>query len=449
MTFLRLFVGCSLQIMPFAFLSLYPFKTKFRFSPLKTLLMTVFLILFLSSIFAIICSYLSTCYTQNQTLFFLCNRVFMCCLLPCMLWYLYVVIESVKNKLFIFFFTLASALLITSLCSMLDANLQLDRNRNWILYSNSFLISLAIVTALVWLPFYFLLKRTDIVILEFSAQRGNNYLLLLSISTFTLLTIILIPIDYSSISNPKSWLLYFLLFLIIFLVYFTFFRLFMETQRRLYVEAQLLKGNQHLELYAKQLIRINDSVEDSRKIRHDTRHHILTIQGLLKEGNSDNVRNYLKNYWETLNDDTLLILCEHKIVNAITNHYRSIAQEKNIDFVIHLAIPEEIAISNTDISILIGNLLENAFEAASQIESASFVHFNMKCCGKMLVITVDNSFNGRVNISNNTYLTTKRNSGGIGLKSIEGIARKYAGEVDFKHENGVFYGSVMLNFFSS
>ena len=62
----------------------------------------------------------------------------------------------------------------------------------------------------------------------------------------------------------------------------------------------------------------------------------------------------------------------------------------------------------------------------------------------MLAITVDNSFSGTVRMSDGKYLSTKKSHTGYGLESMEAIAEKYSGGVEFTHEGRVFHSSVMM-----
>ena len=62
----------------------------------------------------------------------------------------------------------------------------------------------------------------------------------------------------------------------------------------------------------------------------------------------------------------------------------------------------------------------------------------------MLVIAVDNGFNGTAKLRNHQYLSTKPNHNGLGLKTLENIAEKYGGGASFTHEGTIFHSSVML-----
>lgn len=101
-------------------------------------------------------------------------------------------------------------------------------------------------------------------------------------------------------------------------------------------------------------------------------------------------------------------------------------------------------IQDTDISVIIGNLLENAIDAVCELPpSERSIKVNMIYRGNMLAITVDNTFNGVVKQKDGVYLSTKSEHRGMGLSSIADIAGKY-GSVEFRNDDKTFYSSVML-----
>ena len=67
--------------------------------------------------------------------------------------------------------------------------------------------------------------------------------------------------------------------------------------------------------------------------------------------------------------------------------------------------------------------------------------------GNILVLTLDNTFNGKCVYSGNKLLSSKREyrEPGIGLASVEDIANKYQGELQIKQKDNIFCVSVLLN----
>ena len=99
MIFLRLFVGHLLQVFPFAVLSFYPFLDRLRFSRRKAAAATAALLLCLAALFAGAGCFLQRRLPGDYTLFRAVNAAFMVSLVPCLLWYFFLVRAEWSKKL--------------------------------------------------------------------------------------------------------------------------------------------------------------------------------------------------------------------------------------------------------------------------------------------------------------------------------------------------------------
>ena len=151
-------------------------------------------------------------------------------------------------------------------------------------------------------------------------------------------------------------------------------------------------------------------------------------------------------FTHSLKEFELLKFCDHQLINMIVSHYYALAKEHDIDFQVHITLPKELPIANSDLTVLLGNLLENAVDAASKSEPTTRnIQLNIILHRKMLAITVDNSFDGKIKCtSTGEYLSTKENHNGMGLKSIADISDKYNGGVEFNHDDREFHSCVMV-----
>ena len=61
-----------------------------------------------------------------------------------------------------------------------------------------------------------------------------------------------------------------------------------------------------------------------------------------------------------------------------------------------------------DLCVMIGNALENAFEACAAVETNRFVTITAEHNGHLLTIMVQNSFDGEIKVVKDTILSRKR-----------------------------------------
>lgn len=178
--------------------------------------------------------------------------------------------------------------------------------------------------------------------------------------------------------------------------------------------------------------------------RHDLRHHLTVLREL-----ADEDPDKLKDYLDTLMDNipsARKSFCENDAVNSIISHYNTICKANDIDFSVSLAVPDQNKhISDGDLCAIFGNLVENAVEACCrQTTGSRFIKLSSQVHRNFLTITMDNSFDGKIEIEGNRFRSSKRDDFGIGIASIKSIAQNARGDADFKQEGNVFLSSVYV-----
>lgn len=202
-----------------------------------------------------------------------------------------------------------------------------------------------------------------------------------------------------------------------------------------------------LEIQEKQYAALFSHIEEIRIARHDLRHHIRTIRQYIFDGDQDKLKEYLDTYVQQMPQKIPLTICENTAVNAIARHYLELAQQENVQLDVVLNLEENPGISASDLCIVLGNSLENALEAARDVEEhARFIRVRSLSTPAMLAVVISNSFSGTLTASENgTFLSTKHpGRQGIGLFSMRVIAEKYDGYAKFEVQDQVFETSIIL-----
>ena len=99
----------------------------------------------------------------------------------------------------------------------------------------------------------------------------------------------------------------------------------------------------------------------------------------------------------------------------------------------------------TDISVILNNGLDNAFEACETAAEHPFVSLSAKQKGNMLLLTIENTSSASLVWEDGLPVSEKPGIGhGFGLKNIQRCAEKYYGTVKAYQEEKRFYLTVML-----
>ena len=110
--------------------------------------------------------------------------------------------------------------------------------------------------------------------------------------------------------------------------------------------------------------------------------------------------------------------------------------------------PKYISVTSTDITVLLGNMLENAVEACKRdTADRKWIKLRIKPHGQsQLLILVDNTCSAPVTFEAGIPLSSKRSGRGIGVASIQEIAARYDGMARFEHQDSIFCTSVRLTY---
>ena len=180
--------------------------------------------------------------------------------------------------------------------------------------------------------------------------------------------------------------------------------------------------------------------------RHDYHNHIQVLKANMSLGEYGLARDYLDKLEQDLREVDQVLKTGNVMVDAILNSKLSMIQERHIAVDATAMVPGDIAVSGIDLSVLIGNLLDNAMEACLEIpeEKDRFIRIYIDIVKKQLYISVTNSMKGKARRSGGSFLSSKEGSHGFGLPRIDGIVSRYHGYLNRQTENGVFATEVML-----
>lgn len=200
------------------------------------------------------------------------------------------------------------------------------------------------------------------------------------------------------------------------------------------------------ELVDKHYAEVETMYRKMRGWRHDYHNHIQVLKAHMEFKQYDEAKKYL----DRLNDDLTTVDTVMKtgnvMVDAILNSKLTMIKERGIEVDATAIVPADVPFSGIDLSVLIGNLLDNAMEACLQVpnQQERFIRIYIDIVKKQFYISVTNSMKGKAKKNGMQYLSTKSGVHGFGLLRIDRIVAKYGGFINRQNEEGVFATEVML-----
>lgn len=187
--------------------------------------------------------------------------------------------------------------------------------------------------------------------------------------------------------------------------------------------------------------RLKELILSIRKQRHDFNHQLQAVYGLMEAGSFDDAREYIKNTYHYVSGTGELIKTDNPGISALVYTKIGIAETRNIEFDISIECSlEGFPLNMNDSSSLLGNLIDNAFDAVERNEAGDRrVRMDITAERGEYIIEVANRGSIDANLLGKIFtpnFTTKKGHGGLGLAIVKEIGDKHGGSVKVFSENG-------------
>jgi len=200
------------------------------------------------------------------------------------------------------------------------------------------------------------------------------------------------------------------------------------------------------DLILKHYDEVQNIYRQMRGWRHDYHNHIQVIKAHNALGQAEEINIYLNKLDKDLTSVDTIIKSGNIMLDAILNSKLSLAASKKIAVNATASAPASVTVSDIDLCVIVGNLLDNAIEACMKLENEEdrFIRIYIGKLKEQLYISISNSMGPGIKKHNGRYITTKKGSHGFGLMRVDNIAKKYDGYINRQYEEGVFATEIML-----
>lgn len=188
---------------------------------------------------------------------------------------------------------------------------------------------------------------------------------------------------------------------------------------------------------------------DIRAFRHDYNQHIMALRELAAAKEDNSVCRYIDNLIE-YQEQTNIISTNNIVADAVINYFYFRRDNETV-FDVKGKLKQDLFISDSDLCIVLSNLLKNASEALERVpmETERKIMMTLFSNDEYLSIQVKNSSIEYSEKELAELKTTKKASvdHGFGIQNIRTALQKYHGIVDFSYENGCFTANIYIQNF--
>ena len=220
------------------------------------------------------------------------------------------------------------------------------------------------------------------------------------------------------------------------------YRTMVRTEQRVQLEVENQLLEKQLDAQLAHYSDLTAQYEQIRAMRHDISHHLNTINALLQEGNLKAATEYSEQLLPAQTYSSRLGACRNPVVDAFLYTRVQDAQTRGVPVRADVSLPVELPVSNTDLIVAFGNLLDNALEACSDIPDAA-ITLRAHMDKGYLVIQESNPVRARQPQGKKPRRIPELERG-VGFRVLSGLAQKYDGSFRHTCENDTYTVTLLL-----
>lgn len=194
----------------------------------------------------------------------------------------------------------------------------------------------------------------------------------------------------------------------------------------------------------KHLNEVRSIHKEMRGYKHDFHHHLQSLKGQLEAGEVDRALAYIEQLDNQLMNVDTLLKTGNVSLDAILSAKIAQAKAENIAVTVKANVPDALTISDLELSIIIGNLLDNAIEACRTVTGERFIRIFISMKGTMLYFSMLNAAGAKKKKTGSLFATHKDGVHGFGLRRAEAILEEHGGWVKYNSEDGAFTSEFLV-----
>ncbi len=195
---------------------------------------------------------------------------------------------------------------------------------------------------------------------------------------------------------------------------------------------------------AKHLEEVRSIHREMRGYKHDFHHHLQVLRTRLEAGETEKALAYIEELDRRLQQVDTLLKTGNTALDAILSGKLAQAKALGIRTTVKANAAEDLTISDVSLSIIVGNLLDNAMEACRKAEGEPFIDLYIGMKNKMLYFHMMNAAGNKKQKQGKLFGSDKRGLHGFGLGRAQTVIEENGGWCKFNSEDGAFTSEFLV-----
>ena len=195
---------------------------------------------------------------------------------------------------------------------------------------------------------------------------------------------------------------------------------------------------QQMEMMRQKIKHTAEAEKNISIYRHDLRHILTTLGGMLSEGSYIEAASYIEKNIGIIEQDALTKWCVNPVLNAMFAAYFAEAKKQDIQINAQLDISDIPDDEAAALSLVFANAIENAIHAVVELPSKDRIIRVRAIQSPQLMFSVSNPYNGSIMLDEDGVPTSEEEGHGIGIRSMLAYCEEHHAVCDFKISDGWF-----------
>ncbi|MEG2194436.1 MAG: GHKL domain-containing protein [Terrisporobacter sp.] len=189
---------------------------------------------------------------------------------------------------------------------------------------------------------------------------------------------------------------------------------------------------------------LENKYNSSRKLIHDIKNHLSTIEELYKINEIDKAKKYTDDIYLMMDRLAQKIYTSNRVLNIIINDKYEKALSFNIYLTCKIGDVNLDFIKDIDLTTIFSNLLDNAIEGSTNFTGDKVINLKIDKFNNFIVVNIINNI-GHVPIKNDKlFKSTKKDHNGFGLQNVKIALEKYEGNMRIDYNEDCFKVNIVI-----
>lgn len=183
------------------------------------------------------------------------------------------------------------------------------------------------------------------------------------------------------------------------------------------------------EYYRMEISLIQQHQENVRIMKHDMKNHLISIKSLIEQEKYEESEAYIDEMIPELRMANA-VHSGNVMIDGILNSKIYLGTQRGIPIHTDISMPPDLKLNHTSITIILGNLLDNALDACGKLPADKRnIHIKMSWQHHVLTFEIANTYMGELRKNGEQILSDRKEEGhGMGLTSVSRAVNQNSGE---------------------